>query len=210
MNKDALRHLYDTHAPRYSEWIAEAGWQAPRLVQTFLGPLLSPGARVLDAGCGDGYASLPLADTCELHAFDFAPEMVRYARKRGLPNVRRHDADEPLPYADATFDAAIAFAVLEFVAELGSTLAELVRVVRPAGHVLLTVEDLDPALDRQRCRYGDIRDGARRTRYTRDEMVTHFRRLHLRLDFDRRVPGWNSAALGGRFDYHLYLVALSP
>lgn len=206
MNKDGLSYLYDTHAPRYSEWIAAAGWQAPRYVRSFLGPLLAPGARVLDAACGDGYASLPLRDTCEVHGFDRAREMVRYARARGLDRVRRHDADEALPWADDFFDAAIGLAFLEFVADIRFTLGELARVVRPGGHLLVTTEDRDPALERQRSRHAEVRDGVRRTRHGREEILALADALALTPDFDRRVPGYVSEALGGRFDYHLYLL----
>jgi SAM-dependent methyltransferase len=99
----------------------------------------SPGARVLDAGCGTGFIAEALRNDRKVSLMDSSLEAVRFCRKRGLPAARaslRH-----LPYHSDTFDLVGCFDVLYHRAAqpLESTLRELQRVLRPGG-VLVTVE----------------------------------------------------------------------
>jgi SAM-dependent methyltransferase len=100
------------------------------------------GRRVLDAGCGSG----PLA--AALHArgavvtgFDSSPAMIRLAEQRVSQDVRLLVADlgEPLPFAGGAFDDVAASLVLHYLQDWTEPLAELRRVLRPQGRLLLSV-----------------------------------------------------------------------
>lgn len=97
---------------------------------------LAGAGRVLDlcAGTGDMAAA---AGTSRCVAADFALAMLRRAGAK-FPRLRRTAADaSSLPFRNASFDAAtVAFGVRNF-ADLDRGLAELRRVIRPGGRVVI-------------------------------------------------------------------------
>jgi SAM-dependent methyltransferase len=99
-----------------------------RLLHTVLGSYVRPGDGVLDVGSADG-PSVAWLD--ERVAVDID--------MRGLRSGGICASAEQLPFADATFDVATAFDVVEHCANEGVALAELRRVVKPGGMVLLSV-----------------------------------------------------------------------
>jgi SAM-dependent methyltransferase len=92
--------------------------------------------RVLEVGCGWGeLAAWLAAETgAEVVAVDLSPRMVELARERGV-DARVGDVQE-LPFADASFDVAVAAWMLYHVPDLDRALAELARVVRPGGRLV--------------------------------------------------------------------------
>jgi hypothetical protein len=68
-----------------------------------------------------------------------------------LRNDLRHEDAEALSFPSGHFDAVVSCDVLEHVNEPARALAEIVRVLRPGGHALLTFP-MDPHLDRNQRR----------------------------------------------------------
>jgi SAM-dependent methyltransferase len=99
---------------------------------------LEPGARLLDAGCGSGRTLDELARYGRVSGVDLSPEAVEAARRRGHEDVRVARVEE-LPFADATFDVVTCLDVVEHTPDDRATLAELRRVTRPGGLLLVTV-----------------------------------------------------------------------
>ena len=127
-------------------------YEAPGL-QALLPPIA--GRRVLDAGCGAGRTSSWLAEQgAEVVGVDASPEMVRLARGRvpsGTFSVG--DLAEPLPFADCSFDAAVAGLVMHYLRDWVPTLRELRRVLRPDGAFVLSTHH--PAMDAELAGSGD-------------------------------------------------------
>ena len=102
---------------------------------------LRPGARLLDAGCGPGSSSRLAATEFGLvvDAIDSSREVLARARSRPTTGrIRWHQADLlALPYPAATFDSVLAECVLSTVSR-PTALAELRRVLRPGGRLLLS------------------------------------------------------------------------
>jgi arsenite methyltransferase len=103
-----------------------------------------PGDRILDVGCGPGFAIAELVDQVgeagSIAGVDRSPQMLAAAARRcaGYPNVTLHEADAAaLPLDDAAFDRALCVQVLEFVPDVAAALAELRRVLRPGGRVVV-------------------------------------------------------------------------
>jgi ubiquinone/menaquinone biosynthesis C-methylase UbiE len=119
------------------------------------GQVLKPSAfdlrgckRILDAGCGNGRhckVILRRADPdAALYAFDLSQHMLKRARRRfKTDRIRFLAADlTRLPYADAYFDAIVCGWVVEHLPDPRPGLAELARILRPGGKLLLmTTED---------------------------------------------------------------------
>ena len=130
----------------------------PDLVRTVLGERLRPGLRILDAGCGPGANYGWLSTYGEVVGIDYSPEAVRLANARH-PEMEALEADiTALPFEDASFDVAIEITVLTVVEDDARAVAELARVTRPGGSVLL----LEPAIPRLRRDHDDVQGTVRR------------------------------------------------
>jgi ubiquinone/menaquinone biosynthesis C-methylase UbiE len=99
--------------------------------------------RILDLGCGPGIVSAALAPHArEVVGFDLTPEMLEKARQRcekaGLSNLRFElGRAEQLPFAEGTFDAVVTRLTLHHFPDPRQVMAEMVRVTRPAGRVVV-------------------------------------------------------------------------
>ncbi|MFF3665593.1 class I SAM-dependent methyltransferase [Microtetraspora malaysiensis] len=100
------------------------------------------GRRILDAGCGSGPLFAELRDRGALvTGIDASTGMLEQARRRlgADADLRVADLAGPLPFPDDAFDDVIASLVLHYLEDWGPTLAELRRVLRPGGRLLISV-----------------------------------------------------------------------
>ncbi|EWM10512.1 class I SAM-dependent methyltransferase [Kutzneria sp. 744] len=100
------------------------------------------GRRILDAGCGAGPIFSDLRDRgAVVSGFDSSAEMVRIGREKLGPDadIRVADITQPLPYADAEFDDVVSALVLQYFEDWTTPLAELRRVLKPGGRLILVV-----------------------------------------------------------------------
>jgi SAM-dependent methyltransferase len=95
------------------------------------------GQRVLDIGCGTGEDALHLtANGVVVDAIDGSTEMVRIARERGVP--ARRLPIENLSELREEYDGALSnFGVLNCVDDLPACGAELARLIRPGGKLVI-------------------------------------------------------------------------
>jgi demethylmenaquinone methyltransferase/2-methoxy-6-polyprenyl-1,4-benzoquinol methylase len=106
---------------------------------------VGPGSRVLDVATGTGDLAIELARRVspggEVVGSDFSEAMLERARAKSKPadaKLRFEWGDAlDLPFADGVFDAAtVGFGARNF-SDLARGLAEMVRVVRPGGRVVV-------------------------------------------------------------------------
>jgi ubiquinone/menaquinone biosynthesis C-methylase UbiE len=101
--------------------------------------------RALDVGTGAGALAFALAPLVrEVVGLDPVPELLELARARSLPNTEFVEGDgTALPFPYASFDLGGTHRTLHHVAQPERVVAELARVTRPGGQVLV-VDQLAP------------------------------------------------------------------
>jgi ubiquinone/menaquinone biosynthesis C-methylase UbiE len=101
--------------------------------------------RALDVGTGAGALAFALAPLVrEVVGLDPVPELLALARERSLSNTQFVEGDgTALPFPDGGFDLAGTHRTLHHVAKPDRIVAELARVTRPGGRVLV-VDQLAP------------------------------------------------------------------
>lgn len=127
---------------------------------------LAPGGdeRVLDAGTGTGALAFALAPLVrEVVAVDLVPELLEEARRRGgdVPNVRLLEGDATqLELEGGSFDVAGCLRTLHHIARPERAVAELTRMTRPGGHVLVIdqIAPVDPLAALELNRFERARD----------------------------------------------------
>lgn len=135
--------LYDRLAPSYDRhhrrWLRHAGGEAQAALEGAARALLRPDKAMLDAGCGTGLFARRLINEgiAPRHMTLLDASKAMLARSADLP-VRRTLAQlERLPFNDASFDLVVCAWALETTRCIEKVVAELCRVVRPNGHILL-------------------------------------------------------------------------
>jgi SAM-dependent methyltransferase len=115
--------------------------------------------RILDAGCGTGQMTKQLEDIGEAVGLDSASEAIAYARSRGVERLVRGSITAP-PFAERSFDCVLALDVIEHVDDDMGILTSLFRVIKPGGHLIITV----PAFDALWSEHDEINHHKRRYR----------------------------------------------
>jgi ubiquinone/menaquinone biosynthesis C-methylase UbiE len=93
-----------------------------------------PGEQVLEVGCGRGHLVKALREEgVEAVGADLNDHVVAHGVSEALQAAPGHD----LPYDDGRFDVVLSFHMIEHVPDVDAVLAELVRVLRPGGRLLL-------------------------------------------------------------------------
>jgi len=100
--------------------------------------------KVLDIGCNDGTViqslfRLPQTSTRFL-GIDIVHHRLVDARKNGLAAAQA-DAASSLPFADSSIDFILSNQVIEHVASVDLFMAEIVRILRPGGHAIISTEN---------------------------------------------------------------------
>ena len=119
---------------------------------------------ILDAGCGTGRHTIPLADAgaC-VTGIDFSKGMLEKARAKSGAHLARfieHDLSMPFPFPAQTFDRVICCLVLDHVSNLGFFFSELARVCRRDGFIVISIMHPAMMLKGIQARFHDAVTGA--------------------------------------------------
>jgi len=134
-------------------------WEPRARRQELVDPLsLGPGDSVLEAGVGTG-SNLPhiaaqVGPRSTIHAMDLSPGMLAVARAKAA----RHKLNVTfalgnaayLPYPDSAFDAVLHFGGINTFGDKRRAIAEMLRVAKPGGRVVIGDEGLAPGREHTR------------------------------------------------------------
>lgn len=159
----------------------------------FVTPLLDRAAagradlRILDCGCGTGNNLRMLRKYGRAVGIDLTFSGLAYARRQGERLVARASATT-LPFSDASFHIVTSFDVIyAFDDETAAmALAEMHRVLRPGGHLVLNVAALPILRGNHSVLGGEVQ------RYTRRSLDAHLRRAGFQVE---RLTYTNAAIL---------------
>ncbi len=102
-------------------------------------PLRDRPVELLDFGCGTGAFLEHLERFGTVRAVDADPSAVAFCHARGRSEVQLAPPGAPLPFPDGAFDAVTTLDVIEHIDDDVAALAELRRVLRPGGRLLVAV-----------------------------------------------------------------------
>ena len=144
MNKDrsttAVEQEYARLAPRYDQRWSRYIEVTTDVTIDHLGPLSREA--VLDVGCGTGALLEKMRRNypgAELAGVDLSPDMLAVAGGRlGRSVALEQGQAESLPYPEARFDIVVSTSVFHFIRDPHLALAEMRRVLKPDGRLVIT------------------------------------------------------------------------
>lgn len=136
-----MSQIFDNWPDPYELWFqTPIGGLVKSVELEWVMGLLKPqaGEHILDAGCGSGIFTQPIAEQgTVITGIDISEPMLERASVR-LPTHRFLAADmAALPFPDATFDKTVSVTALEFIEQGEEAMAELFRVTRSGGWVVV-------------------------------------------------------------------------
>ena len=160
--QDATRERFARTAERVAALQDARAAELEEKVVRFVAP--SGDERVLDSGTGSGALAFALAPHVrEVVAVDLVPELLEQGRRRAerFPNVSFVEGDATkLPLEYGSFDLAGSLRTLHHIARPELAVAELARVTRPRGRVLVIdqIAPVDPLAALELNRFERARD----------------------------------------------------
>ena len=93
--------------------------------------------RVLDVGCGEGRFCRMISETVpQVVGLDPTARLLSEARKLGGAQYAQGRAED-MPFEDRDFDIVVSYLSLIDIPDNAAAIAEMARVVRPGGYVLI-------------------------------------------------------------------------
>jgi ubiquinone/menaquinone biosynthesis C-methylase UbiE len=160
--QDATRERFARTAERVAELQDARAASLEKDIVRFVAP--SGDERALDSGTGTGALAFALAPHVrEVVGVDIVPELLEQARKRAerVPNVAFVEGDATkLPLEYGSFDLSGTLRTLHHIARPELAVAELVRVTRPRGRILVVdqIAPVDPPAAAELNRFERARD----------------------------------------------------
>ena len=145
-----VNHEQDDPLPYYYRPLV--GWFYRNRIEAGLSLLQPPFERVLEVGYGSGILLPTLAKLGqELHGVDLASDPAAVGARLERLGVRARLAKADLcqwQEARGQFDLAVAFSVLEHIADPAAALAAIAQVLKPGGLLLVGMPRVDRAMSK--------------------------------------------------------------
>ena len=176
-----MAEIFDDWPEKYDQWFeTPIGGLVREYESRLLLEMARParGERILDVGCGTGIFTLDLlAAGARVTGLELSRPMLRRAGKKasGLPFSMVQGDMRGLPFADRSFDKTVSVTAIEFVEDARAAVAELFRVTRPGGCIVVAcLNSLSPWAVRRKAAAREGHSIFRHTRFRSPEEMTSF------------------------------------
>ncbi|MCM8811733.1 MAG: class I SAM-dependent methyltransferase [Candidatus Omnitrophica bacterium] len=137
--------MFEAEQRQYAELGGDYFWLAGKRglawsVFRQINPDAAANGKVLDIGCGPGYAFAEAAGWGELYGLDPSREALLLCRQNSRQGARLvNGSAERLPYKDGSFSVVIAFEIFEHLENDAAAIGECFRILQPGGWLIFTV-----------------------------------------------------------------------
>jgi predicted TPR repeat methyltransferase len=142
-SNNELRAIYDDWAQAYDQDLQALGYSYPPAIAGLVGRYVRErDAPILDAGAGTGIVGevLAILGYTQLTGIDLSDGMLAVARAKGVyAELKNQTLGERLEFPDDAFAAVVSAGVLTSGHAPPACFDELIRVTRPAGHLIFTL-----------------------------------------------------------------------
>jgi SAM-dependent methyltransferase len=145
--KIAGDHLVELERSGHNPFMDEAVWvDLEDSTRSLVFKYVEKGSQILDVGVGLGRLLADCTDY-DRYGIDISLDYLKQASAKGFDVA--YSKIEDMPYKDDVFDCVVACDVLEHVIDLHNCCEQIIRVIRPGGHLIVRVpflDDLEPYL----------------------------------------------------------------
>ncbi|MBU1125702.1 MAG: methyltransferase domain-containing protein [Candidatus Omnitrophica bacterium] len=145
----ALEHIQLAHDQgcenkTYEPWTKKNIFEKRRrdwILRCLYRALPQSGGVVVDLGCGYGYMTKQLVSSARVYGLDLKEGPLRDALQQGVQPIVCNLANE-IPLKSDTVDAVVAGEIIEHIMEPEVFLAQVLRILKPGGKLILTTPNL--------------------------------------------------------------------
>jgi len=140
-----IRNIYEGWAAAYDLDNLQKGYRLPAMAAGYVTRYIDRGAGpILDAGCGTGLVgeALNILGYSDLEGFDLSPQMAAAAATRKVyRKLGVQELGKEIPEDNNRFEAVTCIGSFGPGHAPPASLDELVRIVRPEGHIIFNIRD---------------------------------------------------------------------
>lgn len=140
LDTDRIKQDFGRAAAHYTQH-ADLQWHILGELCRRIAPRLARCQRILDIGCGPGWAREYIGNEATLIGLDLAEPMCHIARSKGMPTLCADACS--LPVASGSVDGVLSSLCVQWIDEPSMFLSEAFRILKPGG--FLAVATLGPA-----------------------------------------------------------------
>jgi ubiquinone/menaquinone biosynthesis C-methylase UbiE len=138
------------YAGEYDKTGKESSWHGPEIIFGLMYDYIAPGESLLDIGIGTGLdAAIFKKAGLQVYGIDGSAAMLKICREKeiAVELIQLDLLKENIPFAEGSFNHAIANAVFHITGDIEKTLGEINRLLKKGGIFGFTIHEQDPGME---------------------------------------------------------------
>src|SRR3989338_4722982 len=149
-----------------------------KLINRSISP--KPNEKLLDVGCGMGFMAWFFSKKCNVYAIDISFDSIKFAsQNKKVKWVNGNGL--MLPFKDNSFDYVITSEVMEHVEDGYGFVAELKRIIKPGGTIILSTPSIDGILRVSKICHMHGNETHHKIGYSKNELLPMFKKNRLKV-----------------------------